>query len=211
MGFESLTGSNSMASNTVIETRKLIKKNQEKWFELYKDFIKEGKVLVVGHGLGYTTELISKLNPDVSAIDIELEQDALLKDRVRVYDGDKIPFPDNSFDTVVVTYVLHHAADVSRLFDEVARTSKRNVVILEETYETFLQKIDLVYYCWYFNRKAGQAVDIHWNSYLTRKKIETLAQNHGMATSVYKSDPLRSYMTELFVFSKQSSNATHDL
>jgi hypothetical protein len=88
------------------------------------------------------------------------------------------------------------------LFDEIARVSKKNVIVLEETYTTFLQKIDLVYYCWYFNSKAGQKVDIHWSSYLTNKKVEGLAQAHGLHTSLRKSEPIRSYMTELFVFTK---------
>jgi ubiquinone/menaquinone biosynthesis C-methylase UbiE len=191
-----------MSTTSTAEARKFIYENQAEWLEGYKSFVSNGKILVVGHGLGYTTEIISKINPYVEAIDVGLEVEARMKEKVTVYDGFHIPFPDKTFDVVVITYVLHHAADVSKLFDEIVRVSKSKIVILEETYNTFFQKLDVISYCWYFNRKAGQNVNIEWSSYLTSERILNLAEAKGLKLNFKKEKNSRSYKTELFVFTK---------
>lgn len=187
-------------------SRLFIYQNQKKWFELYKDFVVGGKILVVGHGLGYTTEIVHTLNQNVTSVDIGVERDTIMKDKVIVYDGLTLPFENNSFDAVVITYVLHHAENMPRLFEEIVRVSKSKVIILEETYKNFFQKIDLIYYCWLFNRIAGQKVGIHWSSYLTSKRIMEVSSKTDLKLESHQEEPLRSYKTELFVFSKNQDH-----
>jgi len=191
-----------MSENSKKKFRKLIYQSQTKWFGMYQEHISNGKILVVGHGLGYTTEIISKTNPNVVALDVALEPEAQLKEKVIVYDGSQFPFGDAEFDTVIVSYVLHHAKDPKKLFEEVARVSKSKIIIVEETYSNIFQKLDLARYCRYFNRKAGQKVKIYWNSYLTSKKIIEFANKSNFALKSHKAEPMRSYKAELFVFQR---------
>lgn len=193
-------------SSTIVHFKnryqEFIYNNQMKWYEEYKETVGTGKILVVGHGLGYTMEIISKENSDIIGLDINLEEDALQKEKVVIYDGGVIPFPDNYFDVTVVTYTLHHANNPEELFREIARVSGEKMVVLEETYQSFFQKLDLIFYCWYFNRKAGQKVSVIWKSYLSHTRLLSFFAKEGLRIDKHNHIRSRSYQTELFVVSK---------
>ncbi|MFD0576144.1 class I SAM-dependent methyltransferase [Dactylosporangium darangshiense] len=49
-----------------------------------------------------------------------------------LYDGERLPFADGSFDTVLLIFVLHHAADPDGLLREALRLSRRQVLVVED-------------------------------------------------------------------------------
>lgn len=57
-----------------------------------------------------------------------------------LYDGDQIPFADNTFDASMVAYVLHHCHDIPAVLSEMKRVTKKKVVIFEEIYDHGLAK-----------------------------------------------------------------------
>jgi SAM-dependent methyltransferase len=54
---------------------------------------------------------------------------------VIIYDGDRLPFGDRSFDATMVAYVLHHCSDIRAVLSEIRRVSARKIIIMEEVYE----------------------------------------------------------------------------
>ena len=71
------------------------------------------KVLDIGCGIGSITKYLTKQNVEVYGIDtstasIELAQQNLPHITFLSYDGNEIPFEDNSFDFVFCSNVLHH-------------------------------------------------------------------------------------------------------
>jgi SAM-dependent methyltransferase len=54
----------------------------------------------------------------------------------RSYGGHTIPFPDQSFDTVVLAFVLHHCPDPERVLREAVRVSRGRLLVLEDTETT---------------------------------------------------------------------------
>jgi ubiquinone/menaquinone biosynthesis C-methylase UbiE len=54
---------------------------------------------------------------------------------VTAYDGEKIPFPDKSFDSLVFGYFLHYLTreDAVRLLREGCRVARRNIFLLEDS------------------------------------------------------------------------------
>lgn len=54
------------------------------------------------------------------------------------YDGDRIPFEDDSFDIVVLADVLHHEREPARLFAECARVARRFVIVKDHRSENVL-------------------------------------------------------------------------
>jgi SAM-dependent methyltransferase len=54
---------------------------------------------------------------------------------VEEYDGVTIPYPDGSFDVVILADVLHHEPDPHRLIDECIRVSRRLLIIKDHKVE----------------------------------------------------------------------------
>jgi len=123
-----------------------------------------GSVLDVGSGRGYIAKEISKDNKKVQCLDVK---DHNLTDLpLKIYDGKKIPFKANSFDTVLVCYVLHHADDPIGLLKECIKVSRRRIIIFEDNADSLLTKpVDIL-----FNKLHG--VDTPLNFRNMRQWIE---------------------------------------
>ena len=73
---------------------------------------------------------------DVVPLDV-LRRSAVVREPV-LYDGHRIPFPDRSFDLVYAVDALHHCPDPIAAIGEIARCSKRFVMIKDHTYRSGL-------------------------------------------------------------------------
>lgn len=99
--------------------------------ECCKEFVK-GKVLDIGAGRCYIADEIRKKNKaDVTCLDVKNLGQAGMK--VVVYDGKKIPFKNNEFNTCLIAYVLHHCEYPLKVLEEAARVTKGNMIIFEDT------------------------------------------------------------------------------
>ncbi len=122
--------------------QKVIKKRTNFIVDSCENFIKEGggvKVLDIGTGTGWIAEEIKKRkNVDIVLLDVvDFNQTDL---KVIIYDGKIIPFEDNSFDTVLLKFVLHHTENPLDILKEAKRVSKNNIIIFEDTYNSGLGK-----------------------------------------------------------------------
>jgi len=93
----------------------------------------EGKTLDAGAGDGYITNLIKKKGLEVVGLEIS---DARIKNAKEKYNFDfvkgdvnNLPFPDNSFDTVVVSEVLEHTDNIGQGLREAIRVAKKKVIL----------------------------------------------------------------------------------
>jgi SAM-dependent methyltransferase len=50
-----------------------------------------------------------------------------------VYNGKRLPFKDDSFDSALIAYVLHHCENQIGIIKEAARVCKGNIIIFEDT------------------------------------------------------------------------------
>lgn len=48
-------------------------------------------------------------------------------------DGQQLPFPDNTFDVILISYVLHHIEEVETLLQEARRVCRGIVIVYEDT------------------------------------------------------------------------------
>jgi ubiquinone/menaquinone biosynthesis C-methylase UbiE len=101
--------------------------------------LSNAEIMDAGCGSGYSTKLIlESFNPSkIIAFDYMQEQIALAKKRglpVDFYVGDmrKIDAPTGSVDAVFIFGVLHHIPNWKDALEEVARTLKKNGVLLVE-------------------------------------------------------------------------------
>lgn len=108
------------------------------------------RVLDVGCGEGYVAAELQARGATVALADIVDVR------RVRdlpfsLYDGLNLPFPDGTFDVVMLNFVLHHVPDdrKSHLLREAARVSADKVFILEDTPENAFDRL--------MNRRHGES------------------------------------------------------
>lgn len=94
-------------------------------------------VLDVGAGDGSIDSQLLELRPDleITAIDVLVRPETSI--RVGGFDGQSIPFADNSFDTVMFIDVLHHTSNAVRLIQEASRVG-RSIVIKDHIKEGLL-------------------------------------------------------------------------
>jgi len=100
-------------------------------------------VLDIGCGEGYVLdELAARGIANVEGVDIvDIRRN---KDYpFRLYDGETLPFPDRSFDLVVLSFVLHHVPNERKLalLEEALRVSRAKVVVIEDTPSTAFDRL----------------------------------------------------------------------
>ncbi|WP_321391135.1 class I SAM-dependent methyltransferase [Emcibacter sp.] len=119
------------------------------------DFIKEGEtVLDVGCGNGRFGENIArKFNACVTGIDVVDYADAGIP--IKFYDGYTIPFDDNSFDVIIMAFMLHHVKHQDVIFKEALRCSKSKIIIYEDTYFSPWQHLFIMWNDFHSNMIVG--------------------------------------------------------
>lgn len=98
----------------------------------------DDKIIDIGAGLGMVDYELMAKGYNVTPVDI---MDLSLIETVKpiIYDGQKLPFKKDSFDTALIITVLHHTTDPVAILREAARVAKK-VIVVEEVYNSATQK-----------------------------------------------------------------------
>lgn len=135
-----------------------IKKGNSEWkFRILKPYLKDKeKMLDFGCGdLGLSLEISRHLKKvTIQGLDvIPLKNNLPANKRLSFlrYDGKKIPFDDNSFDTVIAFYVLHHCTNPSAAIRECARVARKRVLVVESVPYGNFEIPFMKFFDWFFN------------------------------------------------------------
>jgi len=90
------------------------------------------RILDLGGGWGFYAEPLKKRGHESLVLDVV--KPGYQKVPVVLYEGSRIPFPDQSFDVTILVTMLHHVPDPEALFKEVRRVTRRKVVVVEDLY-----------------------------------------------------------------------------
>lgn len=143
-------------------------------------------VLDVGCGSGYVLAELAAEHA-VTGIDIVDSRPADLPpfDFAR-YDGVHLPFPDRSFDVVLLVFVLHHVPNALKpqLFDEVRRVARRHIVVIEDTPRTPIDWLA----AWLHGRKHRREIgsDADFGFYTQRRWEQFFAERGVLVTRSYR-------------------------
>jgi SAM-dependent methyltransferase len=88
-------------------------------------------ILDVGCGTGYLANQLREMY-GVEPTGVDIRDARVSPIAFSSFDGTSIPFPDRSFDHVVLSYVLHHANDPVALARECHRVARHSVIVFEE-------------------------------------------------------------------------------
>jgi len=113
----------------------------ESFVSIFKAFIPpRAQVLDIGGGWGFFVEPLQRSRDcDVTVLDVV--EPAFHKAPVVTYGGDKIPFPDRSFDVSLLITVLHHVPIPEKILAEARRVTRRLVIVVEDLYRNWVGRI----------------------------------------------------------------------
>ncbi|MGC9504901.1 class I SAM-dependent methyltransferase [Baaleninema sp.] len=120
--------------------------------------------LDVGCGSGEIAVAVNALRPNakLEGVDVLVRPKTAIP--VRQFDGKTLPYPDNSFDFVMVVDVLHHTHDPKAVLAECTRVAKQAVLIKDHCCNSWFDEIRLRFMDWVGNRSYGVALPYHYLS-----------------------------------------------
>ncbi|HZC66209.1 MAG TPA: methyltransferase domain-containing protein, partial [Candidatus Dormibacteraeota bacterium] len=80
------------------------------------------------------------------------------------FDGNTLPFGEQSFDVAMLVDVLHHTSDVSVLLKEAARVSRQLVLLKDHLSENAFDHATLRFMDWVGNRPHGVTLTYNYQS-----------------------------------------------
>lgn len=115
-----------------------------------------GLVLDLGCGNGDLAAAIKANIPglNITGIDVMM-QTGQTSVPVQVYDGKTIPFPDASFDHVMLITVLHHTDDYIPVIREALRVARKGIILLDHQYSNWFDWLMLAIIDWPGNVPFG--------------------------------------------------------
>lgn len=141
-----------------------------------QNFIPKGaKLLDLGCGSG----IVAKAFQDffqAKVVGVDIKDQRILYIPLEIINGKTLPFPEKSFDAVLISYVLHHSDDPVALLKEAKRVG-REIIIYEDLPEDFLAKIYCKIHGLTFNKffqKGNNA------SFKTSREWEEIFQKMGL-------------------------------
>lgn len=119
---------------------KIFQSAADKKIQECKPFIKKGsRILDVGCGSGVTAKLLHDFF-GAEVVGADVKDNRIHQVPFKLIDGRNLPFPDNYFDAVLISFVLHHAKDPVALLKESKRVSAELVIVYEDIPENFFSK-----------------------------------------------------------------------
>jgi SAM-dependent methyltransferase len=108
------------------------------------------EILDIGCGNGFIAHHLNAML-GATAMGIDLGNTAEAPIDYRHYDGERFPAPENSFDAVLLCYVLHHAQEVPVVLDEVRRVLREGGLAI--IYEDIPARLWDKGVCWIHNQQ----------------------------------------------------------
>jgi SAM-dependent methyltransferase len=131
--------------------------------ELVKAIPDEGStVLDVGCGDGTIDILVKQRRPDLNITGVDVLLRPASRIPVREFDGQHLPFPDQSFDVVMFVDVLNHTDDPAILLREAKRVARVAVVLKDHTQDGPFAYHTLRFMDWVGNAHHGVALPYNY-------------------------------------------------
>ena len=150
---------------------------------------KDELILDIGPASCTVTEALIKQNLKVFPLDIENFSivDAVLP---TIYDGYKMPFKDNQFDTSLLLFVLHHTPDPMEVLIEAQRVSRKIIVfediVTSPTHKSLTAALDSLINLEFYNQPHTNKRDDEWKSIFSQLGLKVLSQEHKISAVIMR-------------------------
>lgn len=124
---------------------------------------KNANVLDIGCGDGIIDQKILSIRSDAKITGVDVLKRNKIAIPVILFDGKKVPAPNNSYDTVLLIDTLHHAQNPDLLLKEAKRVSRKYIIIKDHYLEGKVSSYILKFMDWFGNKPHG--VSLPYNYY----------------------------------------------
>ena len=170
-------------------------------------------VLDIGCGEAYVTAGIARRAPDTWGADIVDLRRAHVP-HFLPYDGLTLDVPDQRFDVVVLSFVLHHVPNElkPKLVGEARRVCKRALLVLEDTPRNAFDRWTSNRHGESYRKKIGSDAPFgfytqsEWEQFFTREKFEVC---ESRTLSRLCRDPFQPYARSFFVLRRLAEVHDH--
>ncbi|MGA9411427.1 MAG: methyltransferase domain-containing protein [Roseobacter sp.] len=142
-------------------------------------------MLDVGTGDGQIALKIAREQPGTHVEGIDIMKRPTTHIPVKLFDGETIPFEDNSVDVVSFVDVLHHTDDPQILISEAARVARKAVIIKDHLSENAIDHMTLRVMDWVGNAPHG--VVLPYN-YASREQWDGWFKTAGLTIDKFETD-----------------------
>ncbi len=126
---------------------------------------REASILDVGCGDGLIDKLLLEQRPDLSVRGIEVLIRKKTYRPIETYDGKTIPFPEKSFDAVMLVDVLHHTDDPMVLLTQATHVARQCILLKDHTMNGWLAGPTLRFMDRVGNARHGIALPYNYWTY----------------------------------------------
>jgi SAM-dependent methyltransferase len=159
-------------------------------FNKISPFLSQGdKLLDIGAGNCVVCEFLRERKFDIVPIDIKNISFVKGIEPI-IYNGEKIPFDDKSFDKSLILTVLHHTPEPEEILLEAKRVSKK-IIVIEDVYNNKFHKY-LTYFFdslinWEFvGHPHSNKSDAEWRFLFKKMGLNLLDVSYGYSFVVFK-------------------------
>jgi len=115
-------------------------KRAEFFVQKFKESIPpNSRILDIGGGWGFYQEPLERLGHSVLVLDVVRPR--LQKAVLLLYDGQKFPLDDESFDVSLVITALHHIEDPELILQEAKRVTRSKIIVVEDVFHHGLGRL----------------------------------------------------------------------
>ncbi|MFN8033433.1 MAG: class I SAM-dependent methyltransferase [Mycobacterium sp.] len=121
--------------------------------EMLREFVRPGETLLdIGCGLGFMSQnLHDMFGVAATGMDIQDYREAQIP--FQEFDGITIPFPDKSFDHIMLSFTLHHSHDPKALIEECLRVVRRSIIFFEDIPHTWIGRKKVIWHVESFRKQ----------------------------------------------------------
>ncbi|MCH8474976.1 MAG: class I SAM-dependent methyltransferase [Opitutales bacterium] len=188
--------------------QRLFRRSTRRRFALLHPWIMGDSVLDVGAAEGWLGEAVAAEGLAVQLVDVvDLNQTQL---PLQIYDGRDLPFPSESFDTVMILLTLHHCADPDAVLAEAIRVARRRILITESVYQNEWGKRLLTFMDGGFNGLRSKGKMRPALGFRKAAEWEKTFQDRGLKICHQAEQRRGLHRQHFFVLDKESSSCSID-
>src|SRR5262245_29442699 len=137
------------------------------------------RLLDLGAGEGWVGEAVRALTPAwTCAADVGPFQ--LANGPYAIYDGTRLPFGQDTFDTTLISLVLHHCERPEAVVAEAVRVTRARLLVLESVYRSRLERFWLDVLDRQLNRHRHDGRMSVPLAFRSPEEWQTLFESHGL-------------------------------